>query len=123
MDLGYALLPVPTRGQRPAPQGHGLRELGRKPLVGAEGHDGLGACLGQGRLPTQVMQHRSPVQGQGETKGVRELLGQGQRCLAAGHRLVGVPEEPEGRRRAIVATHAGVVPAVERGMGGCRCGS
>ena len=62
------------------------------------------------------MQHGSPVQGLGQTKGVGELLGQGQRRLAAGHRLVGVPEEPEGRRGAIVAAHARVVPAVEHGM-------
>ena len=108
---------MPTRGQRPAPQGRGLRELLRKLLVGRDGHGGLGACLGQGRLPAQVMQHGSPVQGNGETQGVGELLGQGQRRLAAGHRLVGVPEEPEGRRRAIAATHPRVVPAVERGMG------
>ena len=46
-----------------------------------------------------------------------ELLGQGQRRLAAGHRLVGVPEEPEGRRRVHAATHSGVVLAVERSMG------
>ena len=78
---------------------------------------GLGACLGQGRLPAQVMQHGSPVQGDGQTQGVGELLGQGQRRLAAGHRLVGVPEEPEGRASAIAATHPRVVPAVERGMG------
>ena len=62
------------------------------------------------------MQHGSPVQGKGETQGVGELLGQGQRRLAAGHRLVGVPEEPEGRRREIAATHPRVVPAVECGM-------
>ena len=63
------------------------------------------------------MQHGSPVQGLGETKGVGELLGQGQRRLAAGHRLIGVPEEPEGRRRAIVTAHPRVVPTVERGIG------
>ena len=46
-----------------------------------------------------------------------ELLGQGQRRLAAGHRLVGVAEEPEGQRREHAATHPRVVPTVERGMG------
>ena len=74
-------------------------------------------CLGQGRLPAQVMQHGSPVQGKVETRGVGELLGQGQRRLAAGQRLVGVAEEPEGRRGAIAAAHPRIVPAVERGMG------
>ena len=63
------------------------------------------------------MQHGSPVQGKGETQGVRELLGQGQRRLAARHRLVRVPEEPEAQRRLLAATRPGVVPAVERGMG------
>ncbi len=74
-------------------------------------------CLGLWRLPAQVMQHGSPAQGHGETQGVGELLGQGQRRLDADHRLVGVPEEPEGMRRLHAATHPRVVPAVERGMG------
>lgn len=52
------------------------------------------------------MQHRSPVQGLGETIEVGELPGQGDSCLAAGHRLLGIPEEPEDRRRAIMAAHA-----------------
>jgi hypothetical protein len=63
------------------------------------------------------MQHGSPEQGQGETKGVVELLGQGQRRLHAGQRLGGVPEEPEGRRGLHAATHPRIVPTIEHGMG------
>jgi hypothetical protein len=59
--------------------------------VGREGHGGLGMYLDQGRVPAQVMQHGSPVQRNGETEGVLDLLGQGQPHLAAGHCLVGVP--------------------------------
>ena len=109
--------PCPLAASAQPRRGMASRHVCRKPLVGRDGHGGLGACLGQGRLPAQVMQHGRPVQGHGETQGVGELLGQGQRRLAAGHRLVRVPEEPEGLRRAIAATHPGVVPAVERGMG------
>src|SRR4029453_10360443 len=68
-------------------------------------------------LPAQVMRHGSPVQGEGETQGMGELLGQSQGRLDTSHRLVWVPEEPEGRRSEHMATHPGVVPAVERGMG------
>ncbi len=63
------------------------------------------------------IQYGSHVQGYGQSQGVGELLGQGQRRLAAGDRLVGVPEEPEARGGHRAATHAGIVPAVERGMG------
>ena len=105
--------PCPLAASAQPRRGVGLRELVRKPLVGRDGHGGLGACLGQGRLPAQVMQHGSPVQGEGETQGVGELLGQGQRRLDAGHRLVGVPEEPEGLR----SEHGGNTP---RGRARCR---
>jgi hypothetical protein len=45
-----------------------------------------------------------------------ELLGEVERRLAAGHRLVGVPEEPEGLRRKHAATDSRVVPDIARGM-------
>jgi DMSO/TMAO reductase YedYZ molybdopterin-dependent catalytic subunit len=99
MDLRDPLLPSTLRGQRPAPQGRGYRDLLRKLLVARHGHGRLGACLRQERLPAQVMQHGSPAHGHGATQGVGELLGQGQRSLDAGHRLVGVLEEPEGVSR------------------------
>ena len=85
-----------------------------KTLICSNSHGGLGACLGQGCLPAQVMQHSSPEQGKGKTKGVGELLGHGQRRLHAGHRLVGEPEEPEGRRSLHAATHPRIVSAERR---------
>ena len=62
------------------------------------------------------MQHGRPYRAKVSVE-VGELLGHGQRRLAAGQRLVGVAEEPEGRRGAIAAAHSRIVPAVERGMG------
>jgi hypothetical protein len=41
------------------------------------------------------MEHRREGQGDGYAKRMRELLGYFNRHLAAGDRLVGVPEEPE----------------------------
>ena len=116
-DLSETLLPMPPHGQRPAPQGEGLCTAVWEPLVGSDGHGGLGVGLGQGRLPAQVMQYGREVQGDTQTQGVCELLREGQGRLTAGYRLVRVPEKPQGRRGAIVAAHPRVVPAIEGGMG------
>ena len=77
------------------------RQSQRKPLLACERHSGLRTCLGQGRLPAQVMEHGSPAQGKVQAIGVRHLLGQGESLLAAGQRLVRIPEEPEGRAAII----------------------
>ena len=69
---------MPTRGQCPAPQGRcPAANCCGNPWSVAMGHGSLGACLGQGRLPAQVMQHGSEEQGHSETQGMCKLLGQG----------------------------------------------
>src|SRR4026208_255905 len=45
-----------------------------------------------------------------------ELLGEVEPYLAADHRLVRVPEKPEGLRRNHAATDPRVVPSIARGM-------
>jgi hypothetical protein len=94
-----------------------MRPLLRKPLFRRDRHAGLRTHLRHERFPAQVMQDGRQIQSDGQRQGVGKLLGQGQRRLAAGDRLVGVPEEPEARGGHRAATHAGIVPAVERGMG------
>ena len=61
--------PCPRAASAQPSRGMARAKSSGKPLVGRDGHEGLGMGLGQGGLPTQVMQHGSPVQGDGQTQG------------------------------------------------------
>ncbi len=114
--LGDSLLAASLLGQRPAPKDGSPSQPERKPLLGRERDDGLGACLGQLRLPPKLMELGGKHQGVRQAMGVRHLLGQGKRLLAslAGLiRIAQIPQDPGQKRKP---TYARVQP-IQIGMG------
>jgi hypothetical protein len=62
-DLYDTLLPVPTCGQRPAPQGSCPLQLLLQVLLGGQRHRGLRPRLGERRFAPEVMEYRRNGQG------------------------------------------------------------
>lgn len=67
---------MPLLGQRPAPKDSALGQPGRKTLLGTQRNGGLGLVLASGSLPAQLMEPGSVGQGHGQTKWVRQRVGQ-----------------------------------------------
>ena len=69
MDLRYAFFSLTTCDQHPAPQGHCLCQLLRKPLICGDSHSSLCLCLGQWCLPAQVMYVAAQIRARTRLRG------------------------------------------------------
>src|SRR5262245_31082877 len=92
------------------------RRPDRKPLVDREGTGRLGPLLGCLHLPSEPVTLSRKIQGIGQTKGVRLLLGQGDRLLAPLEGLIRIAKEPQHMRCTGEARHPEVL-TIKRGMG------
>jgi hypothetical protein len=67
-------------------------------------------------LPAESMEQGGNVQGIGEAKRVRQLLGQGERLMAFGEHLDWIAKQPQDLSRIDEAEHSRVGPHIEEGM-------
>src|SRR5215471_3274339 len=70
-------------------------------MLAREADAGLGPLLGQSSFPAELAQKGSKNPGAGQAERMRDLLGQGTRCLAPLSRLVRIAQMPQdpGRMR------------------------
>src|SRR5215472_4332237 len=87
-----------------------------KSLLGNERFGRLEPLQCQFRLAAIEVKHRVELQCYRQTERVGNLLGQCQGVIAERYTLLGVPEQPFGRRTRHAGADAGIVPAIELAM-------
>src|SRR5262249_44001959 len=103
-------------GQHRAPENCSPRFPKWKPLVGCEGNGCSGLLLRCLSFPAQLMEPGSKGEGKSEAKGVRQLLGEGERIVDTSQGLLRIAEIPQRPGSKGEAVHPGVI-AIEKGVG------
>ena len=68
----------------------------REPLRATERNRCLGQLVGCWPLPAELPEMGSKVKGESQAKGVRQLLGQGERLAAPLQGLLRIAKQPQG---------------------------
>ena len=108
--LRDALVAPSLRGERLTPVHEPYCQPLCKSLLTRQRHQCLGLLLGCLPLPAQPMEPAAQSQGKRQTKGVRQLVCQGEALLAPLQRLVRIAQHPQGKGRIDPASHARVCP-------------
>ena len=92
--LPHAFFSFSLLRQCPASRYGSTRRDLRKPLLGPEGHGGLGPRLSRLPLPAELVKPGNIDQSPGEAIRVRELLGEREHLVASLLRLVRIAQKP-----------------------------
>jgi hypothetical protein len=105
-DLADLLPPLAERSPRPSTQDPTYRQKECKPLLRRQSDERLGLLVRGVGFPAQLVGNGRQHPREGETRGMRHLLGQRERSVKSSQSLVGIAQQPEGHGRHAVATHS-----------------
>ena len=98
-DLADLLPPLAERSPRPAAQDPADRQKERKPLLRRQSDERLGLLVRGVGFPAQLVGNGRQHPREGQTRGMRHLLGQGVCSVLLPQSLVGIAQQPEDHGR------------------------
>ena len=107
--------PGPAR-PAPSPAGSFPAPPGGQTPARRERDEGLCLRCDRQSSPAALLEPGRKDEGNSEAKGVRQLLGEGERVVDAPQGLVGIAELPQGQRHKGETVHPGVI-AIQKGVG------